>query len=205
MIRAEPSTAIGEQTSPEAAAETDPRQRLELLFRDLRSSADGLTDREAARRLIVYGRNELTRQGKRRWPAELVAQFVHPLALLLPAAAILAVISGSPVLGAAIAAVIALNAVFAFFQQQHAEHAVEALPAYLPHPGRSVAGRLPAGDRGSRIAALTDTIMPTPEVQIDHATPGITRAVPEQRNPPGARDMLSPLNSLRDQQSEYAA
>jgi magnesium-transporting ATPase (P-type) len=115
MIRAEPSTAIGEQTSPEAAAETDPRQRLELLFRDLRSSADGLTDREAARRLIVYGRNELTRQGKRRWPAELVAQFLHPLALLLAAAAILAVISGSPVLGAAIAAVIAVLILAGFF------------------------------------------------------------------------------------------
>jgi calcium-translocating P-type ATPase len=115
-----------------SGAGTDPSRRLELLFRDLRSSAAGVTQREATRRLTVYGRNELTRRGKSRWLGELSAQFVHPLALLLVAAGVLAVISGSPVLGAAIAAVIVLNAVFAFLQERHAEHAVEALAAYLP-------------------------------------------------------------------------
>ena len=110
----------------------DPREPLGMLFRDLRSSAGGLTAREAARRLVVYGPNQLARRGGRRWPAELADQFTHPLALLLAAAAVLAGISGSPVLAAAIVAVIVLNAVFAFFQELHAEHAVEALAAYLP-------------------------------------------------------------------------
>lgn len=124
------------QVSPDNAAESDPSRRLDLLFRDLRSSAKGITDREAARRLTVYGPNALARRGKKQWPRDLLAQFVHPLALLLVAAAVLAVVSGSPVLGAAITAVILLNAVFAFFQEQHAEHAVEALAAYLPsHAG----------------------------------------------------------------------
>ena len=50
----------------------------------------GLSGREAARRLVVYGPNELTRRGGRRWPRELLAQFTHPLALLLVVAAVLA-------------------------------------------------------------------------------------------------------------------
>lgn len=78
----------------------------------------------------------MTRRGTRRWPRELLSQFTQPLALLLAVAAILAVISGSVVLAIAILAVILLNAVFAFFQEIHAEHAVEALAAYLPTQAR---------------------------------------------------------------------
>ncbi len=125
-------TEVERQRSSEAELVTDPQESLGVLFRDLRSSAEGLTVREAARRLVVYGPNQLVPQGGRRWPGELVAQFTHPLALLLAAAAVLAAISGSPVLGAAIVGVIVLNAVFAFLQELHAEHAVEALAAYLP-------------------------------------------------------------------------
>src|SRR5664279_4302348 len=125
------ATSANGAAQPAAEPAGDPQEPLGLLFRDLRSSAAGLSTREATRRLVVYGPNQLTRRGQRRWPGELVAQFTHPLALLLAAAAVLAVISGSPVLAAAIATVIVLNAVFAFFQEQHAEHAVEALAAYL--------------------------------------------------------------------------
>src|SRR5580704_4641059 len=114
----------------------DSREGLEVLFRDLRSSEEGLSAREAARRLVVYGPNLLKSRGGRRWPGELAAQVTHPLAVLLAAAAVLAAVSGSPVLAAAIVAVIVLNAVFAFFQELHAEHAVAALAAYLPPRAR---------------------------------------------------------------------
>jgi hypothetical protein len=104
------ATSANGAAQPAAEPVGDPQEPLGLLFRDLRSSAAGLSTREATRRLVVYGPNQLTRRGKRRWPGELAAQFTHPLALLLAAAAVLAVISGSPVLAAAIAAVIVLNA-----------------------------------------------------------------------------------------------
>ena len=71
-----------------------PTERLELLLRDLRSSRTGLTSREAARRLVHHGPNELRRRGGRRWPRELARQFTHPLALLLWAAAALAWAAG---------------------------------------------------------------------------------------------------------------
>ena len=118
------------ETAPLLSAE--PREPIERLFRDLRSRPEGLTDREAARRLVAYGPNELIRRGGRRWLRELVKQLVHPLALLLWAAAALAVIGVSWILGLAIALVVVVNAIFAFVQERHAERATEALREYLP-------------------------------------------------------------------------
>lgn len=65
-----------------------------------------------------------------------MAQFVQPMALWLVSAGALAVISGGPVLGAAIAGVIVLNATFASYREQPAEHPVEALAAHLPARAR---------------------------------------------------------------------
>ena len=111
---------------------SDPREPLTPLMRDLRTRPEGLTGREATRRLLVYGPNELTRRRGRDWPGQLLRQFTHPLALLLWLAAALALVSGTQALGIAIVAVIVLNAGLAFVQEQQAERAVEALAAYLP-------------------------------------------------------------------------
>lgn len=102
------------------------------LLRDLRTSPDGLSEQEAGRRLLMYGENVLTRRSGRQWPKELLAQFTHPLAILLAAAAVLATINGALTLAEAVVAVIFVNAAFAFVQEIHAEHAVQALSAYLP-------------------------------------------------------------------------
>ncbi len=112
--------------------ELDPREASERLLRDLHARPEGLAQREAERRLIAYGTNELRRAARRPWIRELVRQFTHPLALLLAAAAILAAVSGSAVVSAAIVIVIVANAGFAFAQEQQAERAVEALASYLP-------------------------------------------------------------------------
>lgn len=109
-----------------------PLEPLTALMRDLGTSRSGLSGREAARRLVSYGPNELSRRSGPRWPRELAQQLVHPLALLLAAAAVLAWMSGTPRLAVAIAAVILLNALFAFVQEMQAEHAVQALAAFLP-------------------------------------------------------------------------
>ncbi|GGH92029.1 magnesium-transporting ATPase [Arthrobacter liuii] len=97
-----------------------------------------MTDREAARRQVVYGPNMLIRRGRRRWPRQILRQLTQPLALLLWLAAVLAYVTGAGALAAAIIAVILLNAAFAFIQERHAEHAVEALAAYLPPSARAI-------------------------------------------------------------------
>jgi calcium-translocating P-type ATPase len=117
---------------PELSAPARVHEPVRLLFRDLHSQPHGLTSREAERRLVSYGTNELVRRARRRWHRQLVRQLTHPLALLLWVAAGLAGLAGLPVLCAAIVAVIGLNALFAFFQEQQAERAVEALRRYLP-------------------------------------------------------------------------
>nr|WP_246458204.1 cation-transporting P-type ATPase [Saccharopolyspora gloriosae] len=100
-------------------------------MRDLRTSPDGLSAREARRRLEVHGPNELPKRSARGWPAALLRQLVHPLALLLWAAAALAWVSGTAEIAVAIVVVVLLNAVLAFWQEERAEHAVEALGEYV--------------------------------------------------------------------------
>ena len=113
----------------ESVDATEPVSRL---LRDLRTAASGLSGREADRRLVVYGPNELRRSGGRHLWRELGRQFTHPLALLLWAAAGLSWLAGIIAVAVAIVIVIFLNALFAFVQELQAERAVEALQAYLP-------------------------------------------------------------------------
>ena len=125
----------GPPSSPSSAGPAgppDPEERVALLLRDLRATRAGLSSREAQRRLVQYGPNELRRRGGTRWPKELARQFTHPLALLLWAAALLAWLAGIVAVAIAIVVVIAINAVFAFIQEAQAERAVEALAAFLP-------------------------------------------------------------------------
>jgi calcium-translocating P-type ATPase len=119
-------------TAPVVAPAPDPREPVTRLLRDLGTRPEGLSDREAERRLAQVGPNELPQRGGRSWPRALLRQFTHPLAVLLILAAGLAVIAGTVQLAWAIAAVIVLNAVFAFVQESQAGKAVEALGRYLP-------------------------------------------------------------------------
>ncbi|HEY5184206.1 MAG TPA: cation-transporting P-type ATPase [Actinomycetes bacterium] len=110
----------------------DASEPLRLLLRDLRSHPHGLRSREAARRLVAYGPNELRRTAHRNPVREFAEQLVHPLALLLWVAAGLSLVTRTPLLAGAIVLVILLNAVFAFVQERQTERAVEALSQYLP-------------------------------------------------------------------------
>jgi magnesium-transporting ATPase (P-type) len=105
-------------THPEPVDERLPPPEL---FRDLRTTENGLGGREAARRLTVYGANELSRRAGRRWPRELLAQLNQPPAVLLMVAAVLAWLGDAPSLAVAVVAVILLNAAFAFAQEMQPE------------------------------------------------------------------------------------
>ncbi|MEU4262724.1 cation-transporting P-type ATPase [Streptomyces sp. NPDC025273] len=122
----------GRKPEPPTTTAPDPRESLPLLRRDLHTGDEGLSDREAARRLAVYGANEVEVKAQTSVGRELVQQLAHPLALLLWAAAALAFLAGIPVLGSAIIAVILVNAAFALTQERQAERAVETLARYLP-------------------------------------------------------------------------
>ncbi|MFB8394397.1 cation-translocating P-type ATPase [Streptomyces yangpuensis] len=116
----------------------DPLEPLPLLRRELHTGPSGLSSREAARRLAVYGPNEVRPAAQTGVLRELLRQLAHPLALLLWAAAALAFIAGIDVLGWAIIAVVLVNAAFALVQERQAEKAVETLARYLPAQARVI-------------------------------------------------------------------
>ena len=177
-------------------AEPNPAEPLALLLAHLRTSPDGLSEREVRRRLEVYGPNVLRRRGRRLWTRALLRQFVHPLALLLWVAAVLAYIAGTPVLGAAIVAVIVLNAGLAFAQEQQAERAVEALRGFLPphaavlRDGRRttvraeelVPGDVLVIDEGDRISADARLLSGAVEADVSALT-GESQPVSRQADP----------------------
>ncbi|MFB9317253.1 cation-translocating P-type ATPase [Cryptosporangium minutisporangium] len=105
---------------------------MQALLRDLRARPSGLSVEEAVRRRAQYGPNALPEKRGAGWASALVRQLIHPLALLLWGAAVLAWLSGTPPLAVAIVAVVLLNAALAFWQEQQAERSVEALAAFLP-------------------------------------------------------------------------
>ena len=119
----------------------------------------GLSSREAARRLVQFGPNELSRRGGVQWPRELARQLTHPLALLLWVAALLSFAVGSMTVGIAVVLVIVLNAAFAFVQELQAERAVEALAAYMPQQVTVLRDGTPEGDRGGRVSFPGDIVL----------------------------------------------
>lgn len=95
-------------------------------------SRRGLTAAEASARLESDGPNRLPLP--RRVPAwkRVASEMVHFFALLFWVAGTLAFIAGLPQLGVAIIIVVVLNGLFAFVQEERAEHAAERLRDLLP-------------------------------------------------------------------------
>lgn len=179
------STGLAETRAPDTGpAERPTREPLDRLLRDLRTSSDGLGQREAARRLSVYGANLLPQPRGRSWVLDLARQVTHPLALLLWGAAVLALVAGTPVLCWAILGVIVINAAVAFLQERQAAKAIDALAAYLPpqakvirdgHPVVVPAADLVPGDllvlaEGDRVSADARLIDGTVDVDLSALT-----------------------------------
>jgi calcium-translocating P-type ATPase len=197
------------QAAPAAGfGNVDATEPVDRLLRDLRTTRSGLSGREAARRLLAYGPNELRRRGSRHVWRELGRQLAHPLALLLWAAAGLSWLAGTVPVAVAILIVIVLNAAFAFAQELQAERAVEALQAYLPtratvlrdgEPAVTEATQIVPGDvllleEGDKIPA--DGRMLSGTIEVDAST--LTgESVPVTRSA-GWADTGVPLLQARD-------
>jgi sodium/potassium-transporting ATPase subunit alpha len=121
-----PGISIAQQT-PDAALAT------------LGSSAQGLSDHEAQRRLREFGPNRVEAAKREPLWLTLLREFSHFFALILWLAAGLAFLAehfdpgkGMAELGLAIVGVIVVNGCFSFWQAYRAEQALEALRQLLP-------------------------------------------------------------------------
>lgn len=198
---------ISRQRTPVDDA-VDPEEPLADLLRDLRTTRSGLAGREAERRLLAHGPNELVRARGPGLGGEIVRQAVHPLALLLWAAAALSALAGTWPLAIAIVLVVVLNAVVAIVQERQAERAVEALGRFLPPHANVVRdgvvqqvearvlvpGDLVVVEEGDRISA--DLRMIEGAVEVDMST--LTGESVPVRRAAGARGAGSGLLDARD-------
>lgn len=105
----------------------------------LNTRFEGLSEREARRRLREYGPNRLAEPRRQALIIRILREFTHFFALLLWCAAALAFFAdwqapgeNMATLGWAIVAVILINGGFSFMQEYRAEHAVLALQKLLP-------------------------------------------------------------------------
>ncbi len=106
----------------------------------LKSSSDGLSPAEAARRLGEFGPNHVEEVARESLLVGFAREFTHFFAVILWIGAALAFVAehygpgqGMGRLGIAIVGVILINGVFSFWQEYKAERAVAALRKLLPH------------------------------------------------------------------------
>ena len=109
----------------------------------LRSTPGGLSRADATARRVEFGPNRIERLSRASLPRRFAAQFTHFFAALLWVAAALALVAdfhtpgqGMATLAVAIAGVILVNGIFAFWQESRAEQTMDALQRLLPHQVR---------------------------------------------------------------------
>jgi len=100
------------------------REVLNELGTDL---SHGLSNREAAKRLEKYGRNELEEQVKKSFISKLIAQFADFLIIILLIAAGISAFVGEREDAFVILSIVVINAILGIYQEGKAERSVEAL------------------------------------------------------------------------------
>src|SRR5512139_1997093 len=115
------------------------RRDIAKLYAQLHSSAQGLAQAEAAKRLAKYGANQIEKIAEQSLAGKLLKEFTHFFALILWLAAGLAFFAewrdpgqGMAMLGYAVLGVIVVNGLFSFWQEYRAEKALAALRNLLP-------------------------------------------------------------------------
>ena len=109
------------------------------LLRKFHTRVDGLSDKEAAQRLVDFGTNEIETGKTKSYIKEYFKQYIQFFAILLEVAAFLAFIAnhyvpneGNDILAYAIIIAVIINATFAFWQEYKADKAMEALLKLMP-------------------------------------------------------------------------
>jgi len=108
------------------------------VLQELRTSAHGLSEEEARKRLTECGSNDLKKIGRTPVVSLFLKNLVNLFAILLWIGGALAFVARMPELGIAIFGVILVNAVFSFWQEYKAERAVEALRQLIPSSARVI-------------------------------------------------------------------
>ncbi|MBI5128395.1 MAG: cation-transporting P-type ATPase [Rhodopseudomonas palustris] len=126
----------------------------------LSTERGGLSSAEAARRLSTYGPNALPEAARRHPLLRFLAQFHNTLIYFLLAAAVAAAILGHRIDAAVIVAVVTINAIVGFIQEDKAEKALAAIK-------KMISPRAHAWRDGHRIVVPAEDLVPGDVVMIE--------------------------------------
>lgn len=113
-------------------------EKLDKIYKELKSSEAGLTKHEAEARLRFYGRNTLDEQKKYSWLLILSSQFASAMVLVLVGAMLISFFMGHNLDACIIGGIIVINAVFGFIQEYKAERSIEALKKLAAPSARAI-------------------------------------------------------------------
>ncbi len=102
-------------------------QTIDRLYKDIGTSAEGLSSAEAATRLAKFGPNEIAEAGGPSPWRMLLGQFTSPVIYILLGAVVVSAAIGEVIDASVVGAILVLNAVLGFLQEFRAEKAIHAL------------------------------------------------------------------------------
>ncbi|WP_322515846.1 cation-transporting P-type ATPase [Rhodopseudomonas palustris] len=132
----------------------------ERVLANLSTDRGGLSSAEAAKRLATYGPNALPEASRRNPLLRFLAQFNNTLIYFLLAAAVAAAILGHHIDAAVIVAVVTINAIVGFIQEDKAEKALSAIR-------KMISPRAHAWRDGHRISIPAADLVPGDVVMIE--------------------------------------
>jgi Ca2+-transporting ATPase len=152
------------------------------IFAELRTTPQGLSSLEAAKRLKKYGPNDLIEKKKKSPFMMFLDQFKDFMILVLIAAAVISGFIGELSDTIAIVVIVVLNAAIGFIQEYRAEKAMEALKKMAAHtatvlrdgqPGMTPASELVPGDlvvlEAGRVIPADIRLIETAHLKVEEA------------------------------------
>jgi Mg2+-importing ATPase len=103
----------------------------EELLRFLRTTAEGLTQKDAEDRLRTTGPNEVAQEHRQGWPVRLLVIIRNPLVILLATLSAISFVTGDARAGTVMAAMVVLSVALRFFQEARADAAAAKLKAMI--------------------------------------------------------------------------
>src|SRR6516225_2677955 len=106
-------------------------EEVEEIFQRLKTSAQGLTEEEAAERLEVFGPNEVAQEAKHTWLSRLWTAVRNPLVILLSVLATLSYATEDFAGGTVMVLMVLLGVMLRFVQETRADNAAAKLKAMI--------------------------------------------------------------------------
>lgn len=114
------------------------KKTLDEIFKEFKTSKDGLTEKDALFRLKKYGANELKMKKRKPWWLYFLTEFTDLMVLILIIAAVIAAFAGEMRDATVILFIVFLNAIIGFIQKYKAEKAIEALKKLIAPTARVI-------------------------------------------------------------------